>query len=100
MLSHGKISQYHINALIAFIFGWCVFTMTFGGSLCIPVHKMWDPEVPGACRNLASFYYLIQIPNVVTDMLMIICPILLIMSLHLEKRTKISASAMFLLGML
>lgn len=62
--------------------------------------KLWNPTLEGSCINLIPFYYGLQIPNIVTDLLIIIVPIREILLLELTPKLKIGASAMFLLGMI
>lgn len=61
---------------------------------------MWDPTVPGGCINLAQFYYGLQIPNIVTDAVIIAMPMKMVANLHISKTQKTVLSGIFALGVL
>ena len=77
---------------------WCLGTIFTAFFLCVPIRKLWSPEVPGKCISLARFYYGLQIPNIVTDVWIIASPFRELGRMDLTRRVKVGASAMFLLG--
>ena len=79
---------------------WFVVANTVGALLCIPVTKVWRPSTPGGCIDLASFYYGLQIPNIVTDVAILVIPVKTIWSLPLPKVERISLQGIFLFGVL
>ncbi|KAK4962539.1 hypothetical protein LTR10_000165 [Elasticomyces elasticus] len=62
------------------------------------MRKVWRPEVPGTCINLVHFYYGLQIPNIITDIWIVISPIRELTRMELTRKIKTGAIAMFLLG--
>ena len=62
--------------------------------------KLWNPALSGTCINVVSFYYGLQIPNIVTDLLIIVCPVREVLTLDLSKKMRLGAMAMFLLGVI
>ncbi|KAK3666586.1 hypothetical protein LTR22_002530 [Elasticomyces elasticus] len=62
------------------------------------MQKVWRPDVPGTCINLVQFYYGLQIPNIITDVWIVISPIRELMRMELTRKIKTGATAMFLLG--
>lgn len=85
-----------IYVLMAVVVIWCFCSVVTAAVLCIPIQSLWNPQVHGSCLDLTAFYYGIQIPNVITDLLMIVCPIHMLMSLDIER--KLAGIAVFLLG--
>lgn len=62
---------------------------------CIPIRKMWSPQVDGKCISIAAFYYGVQIPNILTDIYIILLPIYEILQLDLERYQKVSLIGIF-----
>ncbi|WPH01686.1 Hypothetical protein R9X50_00453800 [Acrodontium crateriforme] len=91
-----------INILMGIVVAWCAAIVIASAFICVPIYKLWtlDRVVNGTCINLDKFYYGIQIPNLVTDVLIIILPIREMTGLHLSRRVKLGATAMFLLGII
>jgi len=56
--------------------------------------------VKGTCIPIIPFYYGLQIPNIITDLLIIVVPIRETLRLQLNKKLKIGAITMFALGII
>lgn len=54
---------------------WCLSIFVLSTTLCIPLARFWNPTLPGGCLDITDFYYGMQIPNILTDLCIIICPI-------------------------
>ena len=83
---------------MAVVILWCIAVWLVAAVLCIPIQKLWTPSISGSCVDLTSFYYGMQIPNIVTDTLLIVCPVHMIMSLDINWKRRFTAAAMFCLG--
>lgn len=88
------------NVLISLTVLWCVAILVLAGFLCQPITKLWMPEIPGTCLDLVEFYYGIQIPNIVVDLLIVLLPIRETLKLDMSTRLKFGASIMFLFGIM
>lgn len=88
------------NAVAAVVFLWGYGVCLVAAFTCIPFRKMWDPTIPGGCINLAHFYYGLQIPNIVTDAVIIAMPMKMVANLHISKIRKTVLSGIFALGIL
>lgn len=88
------------NILMGIVSIWCIAVCFTGIFLCHPIAKAWYPAMPGTCINLVSFYYGLQIPNVITDVAILILPTREVMSLDLPKRQKIGVALTCLLWLL
>ncbi|KUJ10158.1 uncharacterized protein LY89DRAFT_787787 [Mollisia scopiformis] len=65
---------------------------------CRPVHKAWDPIVPGKCFNYAAFMLGIEIPNSLLDFVMMALPISMLREMRISVREKIILVMIFMLG--
>ncbi|KAK4544171.1 hypothetical protein LTR36_004381 [Oleoguttula mirabilis] len=74
---------------------WAFFRGTF---LCIPMHKLWKPEVPGHCVDAEKYWLSVAVVNTALDSLVLCLPIPAISSLHLPRKQKASLVLVFTLG--
>ena len=83
-----------------FFVGWAVsmtFTVIF---MCQPVQKAWKPDLPGHCANLFAFFLGQAIPNIVTDVVLLLLPLPYLWRLQIQLPQKIALVSVFLLGYL
>ena len=59
------------------------------------MEKIWNPQLPGKCIGLEAFYYGAQIPNVLTDIFIIVIPIHENYQLELPLGQKLSLIGIF-----
>ncbi len=80
--------------------GWFLsmtFTVIF---MCQPVQKAWKPDLPGHCANLYAFFLGQAIPNIVTDVVLLLLPLPYLWRLQIQLPQKIALVSVFLLGYL
>lgn len=77
-------------------FGVCLV----GAFVCIPVKKLWEPTVEGGCLDLGDYYYGLQIPNIITDAIILIMPVQIVWGLPISKTQKGLLSGIFVVGIL
>ncbi|CAI7621274.1 unnamed protein product [Penicillium glandicola] len=87
-----------VNVMVAFVTLWVVGVYVAGALLCIPVNKFWDQGVEGACLDPAKFYYGMQIPNILSDLILLIMPMRVVWTLPIPKTQKMLLSGVFLVG--
>jgi len=97
---HSKNFHWQINVLITIVAVWGAGIILTAFFLCVPMEKNWHPQVEGTCIPIIPFYYGLQIPNIITDLLIIVVPIREVMLLQLNKRLKTGAITMFALGII
>jgi hypothetical protein len=86
LFSHtSRNFHWQINVLITIVAVWGAGIILTAFFLCVPI-------IP--------FYYGLQIPNILTDLLIIVVPIREVMLLQLNKRLKTGAVTMFALGII
>jgi len=67
--------------------------------LCQPMAANWDDNIPNAkCLNKRVVSTWITMPNIVTDIWMLVLPIPIIWKLHIVKRVKLGLTFTFLVG--
>ncbi|RAK99578.1 uncharacterized protein BO80DRAFT_119173 [Aspergillus ibericus CBS 121593] len=88
------------NTVGALVILWCFGVCLIGTVTCIPLQKLWDPSIPGGCINLAKFYYGLQIPNIVTDAVILVLPMKHVWELQVPRSQKVMLTGIFLLGAL
>ncbi|KAL1311812.1 hypothetical protein AAFC00_001891 [Neodothiora populina] len=84
-----RFFRFAVDTIIVINVLWCISVLFTGIFLCNPVDKAWYPEKEGTCINLISFYYGLQIPNVLTDLAILVLPLKEVAELRLPKQQKI-----------
>lgn len=95
-----KPMQAAVNWVSGIVVLWAVCGIIAGCFNCIPTEKLWYPQLPGGCMNLPKFYYGLQIPNIVTDAIILIMPMPVVWSLPVSKAQKVGLSGVFVVGAL
>lgn len=57
---------------------------------CRPFALNWDASIPGTCIDRNAFYIWTSIPNIATDIAILILPMRVVWNLHASMRTKVS----------
>ena len=65
---------------------------------CVPVHRAWDPEVPGSCVEILLAAPIPGAINVACDVFTVLLPLPLIWNLHMERNRKTQLVGIFLLS--
>ena len=66
---------------------------------CSPIAYAWNKTIPGGtCINVALFYVYCSIPNVITDVAILLLPIPMIFKLHTSRGQKFGLLLVFSLG--
>ncbi|KAK7417437.1 hypothetical protein QQX98_004556 [Neonectria punicea] len=81
-----------------FVLAW-VITVTFLFIfICIPVEKLWYPELPGRCINQVATWIANAASTILTDIIILLLPLQPIWKLQLGRQEKIGLSVAFGLG--
>ncbi|KAI2793307.1 hypothetical protein POX_b03361 [Penicillium oxalicum] len=81
-----------------FVILWTVSICVAATLNCIPVARFWDRSLAGACIDPDKFYYGAQIPNIVSDVLLLLMPQGLVWSLPVAKSQRLLLSCVFMVG--
>jgi len=89
-----------VNIVAAVIILWCVGVFITSAVVCVPFRKLWEPTIPGTCIDLAKFYYGLQIPNILTDAIILVMPLRVVWNLKMPRAQRVLLTAIFMLGVL
>lgn len=78
---------------------WVTFVCTILFS-CDPIARAYTPSLPGTCIDMRALVFGNAVPNIVTDVIVLILPIHQVVRLQLSKLKKLSLVVMFLSGSL
>ncbi|KAJ5528055.1 hypothetical protein N7513_012214 [Penicillium frequentans] len=87
-----------VNVMASVVVLWAVSIMVAATLNCIPINSFWDRSIDGRCINTANFNYAMQIPNIISDLIILIMPIKVVIGLPIPKTQKILLSGVFLVG--
>lgn len=90
--------NYAVNFMASFVVVWVVGNWIAGTVNCLPVAKFWDRSLEGACMDLASFSYGQQIPNILSDAIILVMPLKVVWTLPIAKYQKMLLSGVFIVG--
>ncbi|KAK0722394.1 hypothetical protein B0T26DRAFT_604717, partial [Lasiosphaeria miniovina] len=65
---------------------------------CVPVHKYWDPTVPGHCNNEADQYLVTSGLTILTDVLVLVIPIKIVVGLQAARKLKVILACLLCSG--
>ena len=74
-----------------------MFIYIFG---CSPRAKFWDPTTPGNCVNQTTLNVISGVFNSMSDMVIVLLPIVCVWQLQLSARQKVGVSAVFATALL
>jgi hypothetical protein len=83
-----------------FIVMWVICITFLFIFICVPVQKLWYPQLPGRCINQVGTWIANAISTIVSDFATLILPIPQIWKLQLRKSDKIALTFTFGLGFL
>lgn len=67
---------------------------------CSPIDKAWHVDKPGHCINIEAFFLGQAIPNIVSDIVILLLPQQQVWKLEMSLQKKIALCCIFLLGSL
>ena len=95
-----SMSRYGIIAFIWLNTLWFTAAVLVSSLQCIPVAKLWNPDLQGSCSNYPIYMIVMGIFNSVVDITMLTIPIVWIWQLNMSSRRKVGVSAVFMIGAL
>lgn len=83
------------HALIA---AWLIFTVPSTIFQCTPVHKLWNPTIPGHCLDTYAWYLASGVFDAVMDVYVLILPMPMLYKLHIKPLKKWLIAGAFVCG--
>ncbi|KAF7854217.1 hypothetical protein EAF04_010514 [Stromatinia cepivora] len=66
---------------------------------CTPVNYFWDKTIPGECHlNIEKLFLYASLPNIITDILMLMLPLPFVFRLNMTKKMKVGLGITLLTG--
>lgn len=87
-------------AIGAFIVAWVICITFLFVFICVPVQKLWYPQLPGRCINQVGTWIANAASTMLSDVAILVLPIPQVWKLQLGKSEKIALSVAFSLGTL
>ncbi|KAK1584958.1 uncharacterized protein LY79DRAFT_559905 [Colletotrichum navitas] len=84
--------------VIVFVFAWVVCITFLFIFICVPVEKLWYPQLPGHCINQVATWIANAASTIFTDLLILLLPLPQVWKLQLQKAEKIALTFAFGLG--
>ncbi|KAK5658468.1 hypothetical protein OQA88_1857 [Cercophora sp. LCS_1] len=82
----------------AFIIAWVVCITFLFIFICVPVEKLWYPDLPGRCIDQVGTWIANAVSTIVSDLAILILPIPQVWKLQLGRAAKIGVTIAFCLG--
>ncbi|KAK1716691.1 hypothetical protein CaCOL14_000394 [Colletotrichum acutatum] len=84
--------------VISFVFAWVICITFLFIFICVPVEKLWYPDIPGRCINQVATWIANAASTIFTDLLILLLPLPQVWKLQLQKAEKIALTFAFGLG--
>ncbi|KAL4879446.1 hypothetical protein BJY04DRAFT_220042 [Aspergillus karnatakaensis] len=65
---------------------------------CSPLQHAWDKSIKGSCFNQQQFFRFVSLPNILTDLVILVMPFPFVWKLHTRLTQKLALTGVFLLG--
>lgn len=89
-----------VNTTSLIVIVWAACGILAGCFICLPTEKLWHPMMEGSCISLGKYYYGLQIPNILTDAIILVMPMYIVWNLQISKAQKLGLSGILVLGFL
>ncbi|KAI2727213.1 hypothetical protein CBS147354_3931 [Penicillium roqueforti] len=106
LLFYVRLFPVRMFRIFAYIVGAIVLGHGLGVLLaaifqCSPIAYTWDRTIAGgSCFNQEAFYRYVSLPNIMTDVLILVMPLPYVWKLHTRIGQKVALTGVFLLGSL
>jgi len=87
-------------AVGTFVWAWVICITFMFIFICVPVQKLWYPEIPGHCIYQVGTWISNAASTILTDLIILLMPIPQIWKLQLRRTEKIGLTLAFSLGLL
>ena len=87
-------------AVGSFVWAWVICIMFLFIFICVPVKKLWYPNLPGHCIDQVGTWISNAASTILTDLIILLLPLPQIWKLQLRKTEKIGLTLAFSLGFL
>lgn len=94
-----RSSRHAVYVLMFSICGLCFSTLVIVIFQCKPIALAWDKTIEGgSCIDMVAFFRYSIIPDIITDVAMLILPLPIVWNLHASITQRVGLTATFLTG--
>lgn len=65
---------------------------------CSPVEYQWNKKISGHCFDVQTYYKFVNVPNILTDAVMLVLPMPMVWHLNIPRTHKLGLTVVFLAG--
>ncbi|KAL6232853.1 hypothetical protein BDW75DRAFT_216757 [Aspergillus navahoensis] len=104
LLFYLRVFQIRSFRILSYTIGFLVLAHGIGVFFasvfqCSPIQYTWDKEIPGgSCFNQQAFYRYVSLPNILTDLVILVMPMPIVWRLQTRLTQKLALTGVFLLG--
>ncbi|PVH95531.1 hypothetical protein DM02DRAFT_690005 [Periconia macrospinosa] len=84
--------------MVCVILQWLIVGVIVWASICRPLRFKWDKSINGTCADLLAAYRYVSVPNILTDLVILVLPMSTVKNLHVSTLRKIGIFLTFLTG--
>lgn len=92
-----RYASWALIVVLALIYTAAIFTVIFS---CKPIRKFWYPDIQGTCIDLYPRTTAPALVNIITDILVLLLPILPVWKLQMPRKQKMFLFGVFAVGTL
>ena len=94
-----KVFKRSAYLLMLVIWCWCIANVLVITFQCKPIRFAWDKSLAGgSCISVLAFVRWSCVPNILTDVALLVLPLPYVWNLHVSTNDKIGLSTVFLTG--
>ena len=87
-----------VYLLAIFVISWAVAVEFSTIFQCTPISYFWARKPPGRCINWVAFYRWASLPNILSDIIMLLLPVHRVWKIQVTFKQKMAVSGLFLMG--
>lgn len=77
---------------------WVVAILVTSLLSCRPIQKQWYSQTEGYCINRNAYYRYMSLPNIVTDVILLVLPLPMVWRLQVLLSQRLALMSLFLMG--
>ena len=87
-----------VYLLTTFVNSWAIAVEFATMFQCTPISYFWARKPPGRCINWVAFYRWASLPNILSDIIMLLLPVHSVWKVQVTFKQKMALSGLFLMG--
>ncbi|KAF2469064.1 uncharacterized protein BDR25DRAFT_230040 [Lindgomyces ingoldianus] len=95
---HNIVRHLTWAMIVIVLLQWLIVGVIVWASICQPFRYKWDKNINGHCANLLASYRYFSIPNIITDIAILLLPVSTVWKLQVSKLQKLGIFLTFLAG--